>query len=197
MEASTASEEISCGDSQLIQRAQSGDGEALSVLYRRYVKDVYQFIYLRTGTQMDAEDLTADTFYKMIHGLRSYRGEGEFLSWLLGIARYVVYDFWRTRYRAHEISLDQFLEWLPNEMSPPLFDSQVKKLFLKRLLDALPENYRQVLELRFLENSSTSEISQQMGISENYVKVLQHRALKKALQLAKSMTVKVNDEHKE
>lgn len=197
MEASAANEEIICCDAQLIQLARSGDGEALSALYRRYVNDVYHFIYMRTGTQADAEDLTADTFYKMIQSLGSYRGEGSFLSWLLGIARHTVYDFWRIRYRPRYVSLEQFLEWLPNEMPPPQSGNPVKKLFLKRLLNALPENYRQVLELRFLENSSTSEISQRMGISENYVKVLQHRALKKALQLAESTTVEVKDGHYE
>jgi RNA polymerase sigma-70 factor (ECF subfamily) len=168
------------GDRDLIHHAVGGNPEALSALYCRYLNDVYRFVYVRTGTRADAEDLTAEVFLKMLQRLESYREEGNFLSWLLGIARYTLLDFWRDRYSTQEVSLEQFLAWLPAASHTAPSPNPQKRALLERLLEVLPDHYRHVLELRFLKGCSVTETAQAMGITENYAKVLQHRALKKA-----------------
>ena len=179
-----------CSDRVLVRRARSGDRGALGALYRRCVDDVYRFVYARTGNRADAEDLTAQVFLKMLQRLESYRGDGDFLSWLRGIARYTVLDFWRDRYATQEMPLEQFLDWLPVEFQPALSPDPEKSAWLERILEALPDHYRQVLELRFLKQCSIKETARAMGITENYVKVMQHRALKKATQVAETQEVR-------
>lgn len=167
-------------DRKLVNRACGGSQKALNSLYRLHLDKVYGFIYTRVGTQADAEDLTAQVFLKMLENLESYRGEGTFVGWLLGIARHTVLDFWRQRYRAQELPLEQFLESFAVELPATDSSDPEKHLWVEHLLDALPDRYRQVLELRLLNGRSVRETAQTMEISENYVKVLQHRALKKA-----------------
>lgn len=171
----------------LVHRAVTGDQKALRVLHRRHLDDVYRFIYSKVGTRADAEDLTSQVFLKMLDGLGDYRGEGDFLSWLLGIARYTVADFWRDRYAVEEVPLERFLFQLSAEPQRPPAPNPEKRAWLERILEALPDQYRQVLELRFLRQCSVRETAQAMGITENYAKVMQHRALKKAEQLAESL----------
>jgi RNA polymerase sigma-70 factor (ECF subfamily) len=170
-------------DKKLVGRACKGDQKALSTLYRRHLDDVYRYIYAKVGTQADAEDLTSQVFLKMVENLESYRAEGPFVGWLLGIARHTVLDFWRQQYQIQELPLEQFLGRAPTEPATITGSDHGKRLWLKRLLNALPDNYRQVLELRFLKGYSVRETARAMEISENYTKVLQHRALKKAREL--------------
>jgi len=169
-------------DLQLVRRARGGNRKALSALYRRHLDAVYRFIYTRVGTRPDAEDLTSQVFLKMIESLDNYRGEGPFINWLLGIARHVVLDFWRQRYRAEEVPLESFLHLLPVEPHSAPQPKPAQCAWLERILGALPDHYQRVLKLRFLEGCSVAETAQAMGISENYAKVLQYRALKKAAQ---------------
>ncbi len=180
-----------CSDRVLVRRARSGDRGAFGTLYRRYLDDVYRFVYIHTGNRADAEDLTAQVFLKMLEKLESYRGDGAFLSWLRGIARYTVLDFWRDRYAVQVMPLEQFLDWLPVESQPALSPPDPeKRAWLERILEALPDHYRQVLEFRFLKQFSIKETARAMGITENYVKVMQHRALKKAAQVTETQKVR-------
>ncbi|MGC9335172.1 MAG: RNA polymerase sigma factor, partial [Anaerolineae bacterium] len=142
-----------------------------------------------TGTRADAEDLASETFLRMLENLDKYRGEGTFRNWLLGIARNVVNDFWRSRYRSDEISLEAFGESLPGSQASSS-DAQTPeglRPFVETLLKTLPNHYRRVLELRFLEGRPVRDVAQAMGCTESNVKVRQHRALKKLVQAIATM----------
>jgi len=174
---------------EIARRAQKGDETALRLLYRQYLDDVYRYIYMRTGTRADAEDLASETFLRMLENLDKYRGEGTFRNWLLGIARNVVNDFWRSRYRSDEISLEAFGESLPGSQTSSS-DAQTPeglRPFVETLLKTLPNHYRRVLELRFLEGRPVRDVAQAMGCTESNVKVRQHRALKKLVQAIATM----------
>lgn len=174
---------------ELVRQALHGDSDALARLYRGHLDDVYRYIYMRVGTQADAEDLTSETFLRMVKNLHQYRGQGKFRSWLLGIARRVVNDFWRRHYKIREEPLDGLvMKWAINPFSsdnPNNADKRQKNLiFLMRTsLAKLPDHYRRVLELRFLEGKSVREVAQAMNCTETTVKVRQHRALKKLAQI--------------
>lgn len=172
---------------ELVRRAKQGDENAISLLYHRHLSAVYRFIYARTGTRADAEDLTSETFFRMLKNLNAYQGKGDFRNWLLGIARHIVLDFWHRRYRFRQTSLEAFGESLSSEPEGILCSNPQKQLVIKRILDSLPDNYWQVLKLRFLEGKTIKETSQAMGCTESNVKVRQYRALKKATQLVNAM----------
>lgn len=174
---------------ELVRQALNGDSAALAQLYRHHLNDIYRYIYGRVGTQADAEDLTSETFLRMVENLPQYRGTGTFLSWLWGIARHVVNDFWRTHYAISEVPLE-LAEWATHLISDDDPNNDVENpknlaLLVREHLSKLPDHYRRVLELRFLEGESIQETAQAMGCTESVVKVRQHRALKK---LAQSIT---------
>lgn len=173
---------------ELVRQALHGDSGALAQLYRHHLDDIYRYVYMRVGTQADAEDLTSETFLRMVENLRQYRERGKFRSWLLGIARYVVNDFWRIHYRIGEEPLGELeMKWAADPFSSDdpnnELEGQKNLVFLMReWLARLPDHYRRVLELRFLEGRSLRETAQAMNCTETTVKVRQHRALKKLAQ---------------
>jgi RNA polymerase sigma-70 factor (ECF subfamily) len=75
----------SMDDASLARQARA-DPEAFAELYHRHVRSVYRYHLAHTGNVRDAEDLTSQTFMAALEGIRSYRGTGPYLTWLIGIA---------------------------------------------------------------------------------------------------------------
>lgn len=170
-------------DEALAQAAARGDRAALSALYRRYCEPVYRYALARTGTGQHAEDLTADVFARMLASLPRYEpSRGGFGAWLFGIARHVCADFWRRHPDLVELPLDDLLA--SPQMEPEVSDGRLTEWALA-LLGALSPQHRRVLELRIMEGRSVADTAVAMGITRNYVKVLQHRALRKAAEWAR------------
>src|SRR6266487_553313 len=106
-------------------------------------------------------------------------------KWLFLIARTTVANYWRAHYRGPGISLDELLEagWEgPTEEEPAAISSEPADR-VQHLLQALPEQYREVLTCRFLLNLSIKTTALRMGLTEANVKVLQFRGLKRAANL--------------
>jgi len=166
-------------DDDLVAGVRSGDEEALVALYRRYVQPIYRFVLAQVRAVPDAEDLTADTFARMIDGLAGFRGEASFKNWLYQIARNAVRNHRRSAgYRltvplAADLAAGDPPE-APAEASPAAAHAVLE------VLRPLPPRYRRVLELRFLEGHSIRETARRMGVTEANAKVLQYRALRKA-----------------
>lgn len=165
-------------DEVLLRSIRDGDELALTVLYRRYVGAIYRFILAQVRDVEDAEDLTADTFARMLHSLRSFRGEASFKNWLYQIARNAVRNHRRSAPYRRTVPLSPVLA-APEPAEPTLEDGAALERALA-LLRPLPPRYRQILELRFLAGRTIEETAAQMGITVANAKVLQHRALKKA-----------------
>jgi hypothetical protein len=75
----------SMDDARLAHQARA-DPEAFAELYRRHVRSIYRYHLAHTGNVRDAEDLTSQTFMAALEGIRSYRGTGPYITWLIGIA---------------------------------------------------------------------------------------------------------------
>lgn len=174
-------------DAVLVSRIREGDEEALSRLYRRYVSAIYRFVLAQVRNVPDAEDLTAETFARMLGGLESFRGDASFKNWLYQIARNAVRNHRRSvgyrrtvplspRLAAPEPHIDAAEDAAEDEAE----DAAARQRALA-LLAPLPPRYRQVLELRFLDGRSVRETARLMGVTVANAKVLQHRALKKAV----------------
>ncbi len=151
-------------------------------LYEEHLAAIYRFIFSKVGNREEAEDLTSQVFIKAVRHLDQSRHIESIQSWLFQVARTTVADHWRRFYRIRVHSLDDLLDagWEgPHEgrADPRSSGPEVR---VQRLLALLPDRYREVLTLRFLENCSIAETAARMGLSEPNVKVLQFRALKKA-----------------
>jgi RNA polymerase sigma-70 factor (ECF subfamily) len=96
-------------DEDILARATQGDEEAFSLLYQRYVNKIYNYIYYRTGSATDAEDLTARVFYRALSHIQSYQPRGvPFSAWLYRIAHNLVANWHRDNSRRQEVSLEDY-----------------------------------------------------------------------------------------
>ena len=169
----------------LIREALNGEEEAIVHLYHRHVTQLYRFAFSKLNNQEDAEDITSETFLQAVKNLRAYSGKSSFKNWLYGIAKNLILAKYRERYRESTMELDENVvaDRNPAGMEESEFPDP-KADFLGTVLSLLPENYRNVLELRYLKGYSIIETAEALGITEENAKVLQHRALKKANRLA-------------
>lgn len=166
-------------DEELVERMREGDEAALSALYRRYVVAIYRFILAQVREIPDAEDLTSDTFARMLRGIATFRGESSFKNWLYQIARNGVRNHRRQASYRLNVPLGPDVAATAPDPDPPA-ERMARAL---AVLEPLPPRYRQVLELRFLNGRTLEDTAQLMGITVANAKVLQHRALHKAAAL--------------
>ncbi len=168
-------------ESEIVARAVQGEVEAFGWLYDKYVEAIYVFIYYQVSDQAQAEDLTEVVFLKAFEKLPEFRTQKvmeNFRAWVYRIARNLVIDTYRTQKTT--VALDPDLP-LTSEEPPPENALQLQQDYqqARALIDQLEPQFRQVMILRFINHLSYQEIAQAMDIKENYVRVLQHRALKK------------------
>jgi RNA polymerase sigma-70 factor (ECF subfamily) len=179
-------------DALLIEKAKRGDVDAFGELYDRYATSIFRFIYSQTLHRLDAEDLTADVFFKAWQSLPRYRDQGfSFSPYLFRIARNALIDTRRKRNLTKDISEDEMMK-IPDKMaSDPsaMLTSKIQHNELVGILAQLREDYRTVLILRFFNDLDPEEISEVMGRSVGAVRVLQHRALSSLRKLISSRGV--------
>ena len=146
---------------------------------------IYRFVYSKVGNREEAEDLTSQIFMKAVRGVDTERGAQSMQKWLFQVARTTIADYWRIYYRISTNSLDQLLEigWEGPADEEPAANSSTPTERVHRILQALPEHYREVLTCRFLLNLSIRDTANRMCLTEANVKVLQFRALKRASDL--------------
>lgn len=174
-------------DEALVRQVLEGDEAALGTLYGRYVEAIYRFVLAQVRDREDAEDLTAESFARMIQGLGGFRHEASFKNWLYQIARNAVRNHRRAAGYRRTVALSPSLHDV--EVSDAPADGVEEDAVVVALLQPLPPRYRQVLELRFLVGLSIEETAKRMEISESNAKVLQHRALKRAAGLKETATL--------
>lgn len=163
----------------VLKKASEGDQEAFGVLYERYVERIFNYVYYRTGSVYDAEDLTARVFYRAFRHIQSYTDRGvPFSAWLYRIAHNLVANWYRDRSRRQEIPLDEapVLHYKGDAPEASLMADQEREALL-RLIRRLPAERQHLLILKFVENLSNAEISAIMGRSEGAIKSLYHRTL--------------------
>ena len=160
-------------DAALVECARENP-EAFSVLYRRYLTQIYRYLYRKLGNPQDAEDLTSQIFSEALEGLvcLRYRPGGCFIAWLFTIARRRCVDFYRQR---PVQALDD-----PPSPEPGLLAAVEKGQDLQRLtnlLAQLDEERQELLRMRFSAGLSFAEIGQVEGRSEAAVKMAVYRTL--------------------
>ncbi|WP_084210940.1 RNA polymerase sigma factor [Pseudonocardia acaciae] len=145
-------------------------------IYRDNVERIYHLMFSKVGNRPDAEDLTAEVFTAALRPLRVTASVGEVRAYLSATARTVLAHHWR-RTLGREITAitDAELPPRPVEQATQLTEARVD-----RVLTELPDQYRQVLRLRFLEGYSVRDTAAALGVSVANAKVLQHRALRRA-----------------
>jgi RNA polymerase sigma factor (sigma-70 family) len=153
-------------------------------VYRDNVDRLYRLMYARVGNRPDAEDLTSEVFRTTLGPLRLASSKGEARSYLLVTAATVLASHWRRTLGVAVTSLDPESDGAYLAEPSPLDPTSDAPDRAGRILGALPERYRRILELRFLEACSIKDAAKAMDISVSNAKVLQHRALHMATKIA-------------
>ena len=162
----------------LVARAQRGDAAAVEELYVLYFDRIYSFLAVSVGNRHVAEDLTIQTFVRMIESIERFRWQAvPFSAWLFRIARNLAIDHFRaaTRWQPEADVPEARGSEVPSAEDSAL--RQLARTSLLRMLASLPPEQRQVLILKFLFSFANAEVATIIGKSEGAVKALQHRAL--------------------
>lgn len=159
-------------------------------IYDAHVVAIYRYIYARVGNRPDAEDLTAQVFMRAVEQLDVTRDTPQIVSWLYRVSQNAVADHWRAFYRLPLVTEDRLAPgWEPvaaPEQAGPAASHERSARRVEAVLRRLPDHYRRVLELRFLQRLSVAETAREMGVSHGNAKVLQYRALRKAALLSEA-----------
>lgn len=155
------------------------DQEAFGELYQRYVDKIFNYIYYRTGSLSDAEDLTARVFFRALKHIHRYKDRGlPFSAWLYRIAHNLVANWHRDGSRRKETPLDDTFIGDQSKDHPEfelVRQEEREKLFA--ILRHLQADRQQLIILKFVEQLSNAEIGKIMGRTEGAVKSLYHRTL--------------------
>lgn len=172
----------------ILQQVQTGDVNAFERLVREYEKNVYNLALRMVKNPDDAADMTQEAFIKAYNSLSSFRGDSKFSVWLYRIVSNVCLDFLRSVSRRPTVSLsvenDEGEETeldIPDESQSPeeLLERKLTRESVRRGLEALPEDYRQILLLREIQGLSYEEISTILSLELGTVKSRIFRARKK------------------
>jgi RNA polymerase sigma-70 factor, ECF subfamily len=163
---------------QLVARAQEGDRSALEELYLMHFDRIYSYLHVTVGNRHDAEDLTTQTFLKMLESIGRFRWQSApFSAWLFRIAHNLAMDHFRAGRR-----------WQPEEDVPEPPGSEepsaeheamqaIGRESMMELIEKLSPEQQQVLTLKFVFNFPNADVATILGKTEGAIKSLQHRAL--------------------
>src|SRR5437588_7663107 len=157
----------------LVERAQRGDREALEELYLLHFDRIYSYLHLSVGNRYDAEDLTTQTFLKMLEAIGRFRWRSApFSAWLFRIAHNLAMDHFRSRRRVQtEEDVPEPVGVEETSAEEQALDSLGQAGMLE-LIDRLSAEQRQVLTLKFLFGFANAEVATVLGKSEGAVKSL-------------------------
>ena len=162
-------------DDELVVRYAQGNNEAFDVLLKRHESKIFSYIYYIVKDDDKANDIFQETFVKAIMTIRQgrYSGNGRFVSWITRIAHNLIIDNYRQEkiencVNSEDESLDIFnrKELSEGTIEDALVQEQIS-CDIRRLVDALPDNQREVIEMRYYKDLSFKEIADLTNVSIN------------------------------
>lgn len=179
----------------LVARAQAGDAQAFAELVERYERKIYRLARHITGNDEDAEDVLQEAFLKAYENLPGFQGQSKFYTWLVRIAVNEALMKLRRRKTGKMVSLDETIDTGEETMAREIAvwednpEEQYSREELRRILEeaieTLPPLYRTVFVLRDVDELSTEETAEALGIS---VPAVKSRLLRARLQLRDKLT---------
>jgi RNA polymerase sigma-70 factor, ECF subfamily len=167
-------------DEELVRSAQQGVLDAFNCLYERYLPIVYNRVRC-VIPESDVEDVTQEVFIAVMKSLKSFRYEAQFSTWLRTLVSRQVADYYRSR-KPHDNPMS--IEVMDDDADrDPAFsvdddlDGRDNVIILRQAFRVLPQNYREIIMLRFVEGLQFTEIAQLQGQSLEATKSLFRRAI--------------------
>ena len=166
-------------DRELVERVARGDRAAVRLLFMRHHARVYRFAARQTGSDMMADDIANEVFLELWRQAPAFEGRSEVSTWLLGIARFKALSALRKR-KEEAIDEDEAAA-IPDTGDTPevAVMKDDKATALKRMVNALPEEHRTVIDLAYYHAKSVAEIAEVLQIPVATVKTRMFYARKK------------------
>jgi RNA polymerase sigma-70 factor, ECF subfamily len=161
-------------DAVLVKSYVGGDESALSILINRHQSKIYGFIYSKISDRDISDDVFQDTFVKVIKTLKSnsYNEEGKFLPWVMRIAHNLIIDHFRRNKKmpmlreTEEFSIFSIMSDKSKTVEGEMITEQIEN-DLRRLVEELPDDQKEVVMMRMYQDLSFKEISDLTGVSIN------------------------------
>jgi len=164
-------------DSELMRQVRGGRTAALATLFERHHARLYRYCLRMTGNRAAAEDLVQDVFMKMLKYKATFKDDSEFVPWMFGIGRNACLAHFRRTANDHASEADVDSATHPDESADSSqYDGQDE--LVRRALQQLPADRREVLVLSRYEYKTYDEIAKTLECSVGAVKVRAHRAMK-------------------
>jgi RNA polymerase sigma factor (sigma-70 family) len=166
---------VNLSDNELVEQFMQGNQSSIEILINRHKSRVYTYILLLVKNPQLAEDIFQDTFIKVIKSLRrgKYQDKGKFVSWVVRIAHNLIIDHFRKEKHLNTISNDDseidifnHSKFSDRTIEQVLIQDQINN-DVKRLIEELPEDQKQVVILRHYVGLSFKEIAEQTDVSIN------------------------------
>ncbi|ROI09090.1 sigma-70 family RNA polymerase sigma factor [Chryseobacterium sp. H3056] len=172
----------------LISLAANKNQKAQTQLINLFWVDVFSFVMKKVQDEHVADEITVSVFSKVLSKLDLYDPNFQFKTWILTIAQNTIIDYWRKKSRENEDTTDNF-EGFKNQLalSPEelLISEEDQKQILSSI-ESLDANYQDIIQLRFFEEKSIKEISEELNITVANTKIRIMRAKKLLAALLKN-----------
>ena len=164
-------------DEELVGRIVAGDHALFEILMRRYNQRIYRAVRAVLGSEEEVEDVMQQAYLNAYRNLRQFAGKSQFSTWLTRIAvnEAILRRGKRQPFGGEDETVMEHAQSKEPSPEQQTFVAELREV-MQRQVAALPDNFRTVLVLRDVEELSTAETAECLGISEDLVKTRLHRA---------------------
>lgn len=165
------------GELEIIKGCQEGRSQDFTLLYETYVRKIYDFLYFRTFHKETAEDLTSDTFLKVLRSIKRFDPlQAAFSTWIYTIARNTLIDYVRTKKETDDLS--SYGNIGERKDIEGALDAKEGIKEVRQILEQFPEEQRDIIVMRLWDDLSYREIASIVGKSEDACKMTFSRGMK-------------------
>lgn len=164
--------------------------DAFGVIYEKYASAVYKSLFIKVGNKEVAEEILSDTFTTLMEILPNFRADSSLKTFITGVAFNKVRQYWQ-KHSDEALSLEEDLVGIEDEEDDEEEEEEqteeqiaFEKHLIDNILHELDPPYNEVLECRFMRGLSINDTADELELSSANVRVIQHRALKKAQKIA-------------
>ena len=173
------------GDAEIIGRVLAGDTDAFETIVKKYEKMIYSLAMSKTNNREDAQDISQECFLRAYKMLAGYRTDSAFSTWIYRICQNLIVDFYRKERKTKTVSLSatdeygepqikELQDFAPDPSEELIRAEKIEKI--RKAIGALPEELREIITLRDLNNTSYARISEMLGLEIGTVKSRLNRA---------------------
>ncbi|KXK25882.1 MAG: RNA polymerase sigma factor SigX [candidate division WS6 bacterium OLB20] len=177
-------------DSALIREfCENSNFDAFGIIYEKYATPVYRSLYVKVGNKEIAEELLSDTFTTLLEILPNFRSDSSLKTFITGVAFNKARQYWQKNSDG-PLSLEEDLAGMDDEEEDEEEEQQTEhqirfeKQLVEAIMSELEPPYNEVLEMRFIRGMSINQTAEELNLTSANVRVIQHRALKKAQTIA-------------